>query len=458
MVTHRLTLNPVPVGKGIYGSRLITPAVEHDDEQGRVVVDVPAVWEALVGDMYETEELLWPGIEPSTYVSHADYSLADASTPGNDIAIDFQRFDPAGGGWLSCGGSGTYGGPPGGANELVRLTRLSAGEIHWRPGTDTATRQPRTIVFDLVQGKPVKLLVTMPRFFPVILSIESRPDARALAVSLVQDRDAQGRPQFSPDGKPICRPDDGGRLEIHRSIGIVDIVSSSDGDAAIFCTASCTIAAGNAASLAVSSNGNAATDHTIDYTTGGTNHGFSERVRSKYSDTPNAAGVAAIATVHNSAGTSGTQRCTRSGAANNGISFTIIEMTGVETAFTGHVAKGGSISGSATVDITVGDGSIVPAAAEDFNGGPLAFTAGLGETLDNTTPNTVSVICGQWHSTNPTAAGTYTSDAGGGATRVYRIAAAEMVAVVIPPVFATAYSIPNPKMDVALSNIQRGSK
>ena len=138
-------------------------------------------------------------------------------------------------------------------------------------------------------------------------------------------------------------------------------------------------------------------------------------------------GNAAAYTHMNSAGFTGvTTTLTRTGGGFTGISLTITELSGGETTFTGAFSSANSNSGTPTVTFTLnGSASYVFGAASDWNASGN-FTAGTGETLDNTHHIAGEYSAGQWHSTSTQGAGSYTSDGAGSATRDYNIVAIEM--------------------------------
>lgn len=205
------------------------------------------------------------------------------------------------------------------------------------------------------------------------------------------------------------------------AIAIVDTIIAEADSAVAVTTASHSIAAGNAAALMMASNGISGTDHTVSVTG---SHSFTQRVL--LSDGSGQPGTAGGFSINNSPGTTGTTTVTRSGGAFDlGISVTITELSGAETTFSGATGSASSASGTASTGITVANAdSFVFGAASDWvpRG---AFTAGTGETLDNTHDPGV-YDGGQWHSTSTVGAGAYTSDAAGSATRQFNCVAMEM--------------------------------
>lgn len=198
----------------------------------------------------------------------------------------------------------------------------------------------------------------------------------------------------------------------------------TEANAAAVTTASYTVAAGDACALLVACNGVSGTDHTITIT--GT-HSYTQRFT--ISDTSGQPGVAYGATSHNSAGVTATTTVTRNTFPGNdtGISTTITRASGVETSFTGATGTSNSASGSPTVTITATTtGSYVFGTASDWAAAG-AFTAGTGETLDNTHTVAGGYNGGQWHSTNTVSAGSYTSDGAGSSSRQYNCGALELV-------------------------------
>ena len=206
------------------------------------------------------------------------------------------------------------------------------------------------------------------------------------------------------------------------AIAIVDTIFAEVNNASAVTTASHTIASGNGAALMCAANGLSGTNHTFSISgIGGT---FTSRVT--ISDTAGQPGCAAGFSINNSPGTTGTTTVTENSGNNDGISCALSELSGAETTFSGATATNNSASGSATVNITVVNAnSFVFGSSSDW-AARGDYTAGTGETLDNTHHVAGNYSGGQWHSTSTVGAGAYTSDAGGSATRQYNIVAMEM--------------------------------
>lgn len=204
------------------------------------------------------------------------------------------------------------------------------------------------------------------------------------------------------------------------AIAIVDTTIAVSTTSAVT-IASHTIAAGNGAALMCAANGLNGTNHTFSITG---SHTFTSRVT--ISDTAGQPGCAAGFSINNSPGATGTTTVTENSGNNDGVSAAVSELSGCETTFSGATASGSSASGTPSVAITVVNAnSFVFGASSDWATSG-AYTAGPGETLDQSHHIVGNYSGGQWHSTTTQGAGSYTSDAAGSATRQYNIVAMEM--------------------------------
>ena len=231
------------------------------------------------------------------------------------------------------------------------------------------------------------------------------------------------------------------------ALGIVQtIIAEANADAVT--TASYTITAGNNCVLMGASNGDEVntTTHTITGTPS-----FTQRAIRNLGDTGQQ-GAASAHTHMNSAGHAAiTTTITMPSDFDSGISMTITELSGGETAFTGATGEASSNSGTPSVTLTLnGDASYVFGAASDWAASGN-FTAGTGETLLNTHHIAAAYSSGEWHSTSTQAAGSYTSDGAGSATRDFNCVAIEMRAA------AGAASLPKPPVIISQA-VNRASR
>lgn len=209
------------------------------------------------------------------------------------------------------------------------------------------------------------------------------------------------------------------------ALAIVQTVITEANDVAAT-SASYNITAANNCVLLGASNGGSLGNHSFTIT--GT-PAFTERVN--ISATSGTEGCACAHTHMNSAGHSAvTTTATRAGAPTTGapgISFTITELSGGETAFGGATASTFAVSGSPSVSITTNQAnSYVFGSSSDW-AQKGNYAAGTGETLLNTHDVAAEYSGGQWHSTSTQPAAAYTSDAATPpADRRFNIVAIEM--------------------------------